>query len=117
VNGMSDCIFCKIAHGEIPADKIYEDDKVIVFNDINPQSPVHFLVIPKEHISSIKEIDENNVSIISHIVLIIKKIAKEKGLDEKGYRIINNCGEYGGQTVEHLHFHVLGGRQLLWPPG
>ncbi|WP_416197747.1 MAG: Histidine triad (HIT) family protein [Sporanaerobacter sp.] len=114
---MSDCIFCKIAHGEIPADKIYEDDKVIVFNDINPQSPVHFLVIPKEHISSIKEIDENNVSIISHIVLIIKKIAKEKGLDEKGYRIINNCGEYGGQTVEHLHFHVLGGRQLLWPPG
>lgn len=114
---MSDCIFCKIANGEIPADKIYEDDKVIVFNDINPQSPVHFLVIPKEHISSIKEIDENNVSIISHIVLIIKKIAKEKGLDEKGYRIINNCGEYGGQTVEHLHFHVLGGRQLLWPPG
>jgi len=114
---MSDCIFCKVAHGEIPADKIYEDDKVIVFNDINPQSPVHFLVIPKEHISSIKEIDENNVSIISHIVLIIKKIAKEKGLDEKGYRIINNCGEYGGQTVEHLHFHVLGGRQLLWPPG
>ncbi|SHH65614.1 histidine triad nucleotide-binding protein [Sporanaerobacter acetigenes] len=114
---MNDCIFCKIAHGEIPTDKIYEDDKVIVFNDINPQSPVHFLVIPKEHISSIKEIDENNVSIISHIVLIIKKIAKEKGLDEKGYRIINNCGEYGGQTVEHLHFHVLGGRQLLWPPG
>lgn len=114
---MSDCIFCKIACGEIPSDKIYEDDKVVVFNDINPQSPIHFLVIPKEHISSIKDIDESNVHIIGHIMLVIQKVAREKGLDEKGYRIVNNCGEFGGQTVNHLHYHVLGGRQLLWPPG
>lgn len=114
---MKDCIFCKIAQGEIPSDIIYEDEKVIAFNDIDPQSPVHFLVIPKEHISSIKEINEENTSIIDHVILVINKIAKEKGLDKKGYRIVNNCGEYGGQSVEHLHFHVLGGRQLLWPPG
>lgn len=114
---MSDCIFCKIANGEIPSDKIFEDDKVLVFNDISPQSPVHFLVIPKEHIPSIKYIDEENADIIKHIILVINKIAKEKGLYDKGYRIVNNCGEFGGQTVEHLHFHVLGGRQLMWPPG
>lgn len=114
---MSDCIFCKIAKGEIPSDIIYQDDKVIAFNDIDPQSPVHFLVIPKEHIPSIQYIDEENVSIISHIVLVINEIAKEKGLGKDGFRIVNNCGEYGGQTVGHLHFHVLGGRHLLWPPG
>lgn len=114
---MSDCIFCKIARGEVPSDIIYEDDKIIAFNDLNPQAPIHFLVIPKEHISSMNEIDENNVSIISHIFLVINKIAKEKGIDEKGYRIVNNCGEFGGQTVEHLHFHILGGRKMLWPPG
>lgn len=114
---MKDCIFCKIAQGEIPSDIIYEDEKVIAFNDIDPQSPVHFLVIPKEHISSIKDINEENISIIKHVILVINKIAKEKGLDKKGYRIVNNCGEHGGQSVAHLHFHVLGGRQLLWPPG
>jgi len=114
---MRDCIFCKIAHGEIPSDIIYEDDRVIAFNDIEPQSPVHFLVIPKKHIPSIKNIDEENASLISHIVIVINSIAKEKGLDKDGYRIVNNCGEYGGQTVEHLHFHVLGGRYLSWPPG
>ncbi|WP_077367976.1 histidine triad nucleotide-binding protein [Anaerosalibacter sp. Marseille-P3206] len=114
---MSECIFCKIAHGEIPSDIIYEDDKVVAFNDIEPQSPVHFLVIPKEHIPSIKNIDEDNASLIGHITMVINSIAKEKGLDKDGYRIVNNCGEHGGQTVEHLHFHVLGGRYLSWPPG
>ncbi|RKD34741.1 histidine triad nucleotide-binding protein [Thermohalobacter berrensis] len=114
---MSECIFCKIINGEIPSDKVYEDEKVIAFNDINPQAPVHILVIPKEHISSIKEIDENNGDIIKHIHLVINRIAKEKGLDEKGFRIVNNCGEEGGQTVGHLHYHLLGGRQLQWPPG
>lgn len=114
---MSDCIFCKIAKGEIPSDIIYQDDKVIAFNDIDPQSPVHFLVIPKEHIPSIQYINEENVSLINHIILVINEIAKKKGLDKDGFRIVNNCGEYGGQTVGHLHFHVLGGRHLLWPPG
>ncbi|WIV10688.1 histidine triad nucleotide-binding protein [Proteiniborus sp. MB09-C3] len=114
---MSECIFCKIINGDIPANKVYEDDKVIAFNDLNPQSPTHVLIIPKKHIPSVNYIDENNSDIISHIFVAINKIAKEKGLDNQGYRIVNNCGELGGQTVEHMHFHLLGGRQLQWPPG
>lgn len=114
---MPECIFCKIVNGDIPADKVYEDDKVIAFNDVNPQSPTHVLIIPKEHIPSTNNIDENNSQIISHIFIVISKIVKEKGLENQGYRIVNNCGEFGGQTVEHVHFHLLGGRQLQWPPG
>ncbi len=114
---MDSCIFCKIAEKEMPSDIIYEDDKVVAFNDVNPQSPIHFLIIPKEHIPSTDYLNEENVSVISHIFLVINKIVKEKGLNEKGYRIVNNCGELGGQTVAHIHFHVLSGRQLGWPPG
>ncbi|MTI49389.1 MAG: histidine triad nucleotide-binding protein [Firmicutes bacterium] len=114
---MSDCLFCKIVNDEIKASKIYEDEKVVAFNDINPQSPVHILVIPKQHIPSINQIDESNQSIIGHIHLVINKLAKEKGLADKGYRIVNNCGKDGGQTVNHLHFHLLGGRDMQWPPG
>lgn len=114
---MSECIFCKIANGEIPANKVYEDDKVIAFNDLNPQSPTHIIIIPKEHIPSANNIDENNSHIIGHIFVVINKIAKEKGLSNQGYRVVSNCGEFGGQSVEHLHFHLLGGRQLQWPPG
>ncbi|SDZ19807.1 histidine triad (HIT) family protein [Proteiniborus ethanoligenes] len=114
---MSDCIFCKIINGDIPVNKVYEDDKVIAFNDINPQTPIHILIIPKEHIPSTNHIGENNAYILSHIFIAINKIAKEKDLDKQGYRIVNNCGKDGGQTVEHLHFHLLGGRQLQWPPG
>lgn len=114
---MADCIFCKIVNGEIPSKIIYEDDKVVAFDDIDPQSPIHFLVIPKEHISSVNELNDNNKNIISHIFIIIKKICIEKGISENGYRIVNNCGQLGGQTVPHLHFHVLGGRQMQWPPG
>lgn len=114
---MSDCIFCKIVNGEIPSKKVYEDDTVLAFEDINPQAPVHILVIPKEHIPSIKDINEDNLDIISHIHLVIKKLAKDKGIDKDGFRIVNNCGEKGGQTVGHLHYHLLGGRHLMWPPG
>ena len=114
---MSDCIFCKIIKGEIPSKKIYEDDKVLAFYDISPEAPVHFLVIPKEHIESVNHINEVNCSIISHIFVVINKIAKELNIDETGYRVVNNCGEDGGQTVEHIHFHVLGARNLKWPPG
>lgn len=114
---MSECIFCKIINGDIPATKVYEDDKVIAFNDVNPQSPTHVLIIPKEHIPSTNNIDENNSNIISHIFVVINKIAGEKGLSNQGYRIVNNCGEFGGQSVDHIHFHLLGGRQLQWPPG
>ena len=113
---MENCLFCKIAAGQIPSNKIYEDDKVLAFYDIDPQAPVHFLVIPKEHIGSADEIDGTNIAIVAHVFEVIAKIAKELKL-EKGYRIVNNCGEEGGQTVGHLHFHVLGGRLLAWPPG
>lgn len=111
-----DCIFCKIASGEIPSNKLYEDEKVVAFYDLDPQAPVHFLVIPKAHIKSADEINQSNAEVIAHIFTVISKLAKQLGLS-KGYRIVNNCGEDGGQTVSHLHFHVLGGRLLAWPPG
>ncbi|MEG1287035.1 MAG: histidine triad nucleotide-binding protein [Clostridium sp.] len=111
------CIFCKIVNGEIPSKKIYEDEKVYAFHDINPEAPVHFLVIPKEHIASANEITEKNSNIISHIFLVINKLVRELDIYENGYRIVNNCGSQGGQTVGHIHFHILGGRGLAWPPG
>lgn len=113
---MIDCLFCKIIKGEVPSTKIYEDDMVFAFDDINPQAPVHFLVIPKEHIKSAAEIDHSHKELMGHIIYTISKLAKEKGLDN-GYRIINNCSIDGGQTVDHIHFHVLGKRKMLWPPG
>lgn len=114
---MEDCLFCKIVKGEIPSKKVYEDDKVYAFHDINPEAPVHFLVIPKEHIQSANDLNDNNSDIISHIFKVINKLAVELNISEKGYRIVNNCGEDGGQTVGHIHFHVLGGRNMKWPPG
>lgn len=112
-----DCVFCKIINKEIPSDVIYEDEDVIAFNDLDPQAPIHFLVIPKKHIESIATLDESSLRIVGHIFDVIKNIAKEKGLDDKGYRVCSNVGEDGGQTVPHLHFHVLGGRGFKWPPG
>lgn len=114
---MEDCLFCKIANGEIPSEKVYEDDKVYAFYDINPEAPVHFLVIPKEHIQSANDLNDNNADVISHIFKVINKLAVELNIEDKGYRIVNNCGEDGGQTVNHIHFHVLGGRNMQWPPG
>lgn len=111
-----DCIFCKIARNEIPSKKLYEDDEIVAFNDLEPQAPVHVLIIPKAHISSANEITAENSDIIGKIFMVAAKIAKEQGLD-KGYRIVNNCGEDGGQTVQHLHFHLLGGRKMHWPAG
>lgn len=111
-----DCIFCKIARNEIPSEKLYEDDEIVAFNDLEPQAPVHVLIIPKAHISSANEITEENSDIIGKIFMVAAKIAKEQGLN-KGYRIVNNCGEDGGQTVQHLHFHLLGGRKMHWPAG
>ncbi len=106
-----DCLFCKIAAGEIPSTKVYEDDKLLAFKDINPQAPVHILIIPKEHFDSIDALDEKSAPIIGDIMLVAKKIAAEQGLKD-GYRIITNIGENGGQTVKHLHFHILGGVKL-----
>ena len=111
-----DCVFCKIAKGEIPIKKAYEDDQILAFYDLDPQAPVHILLIPKAHIASANELTEENSAVVSHIFLTAAKLAKELGL-EKGYRIVNNCGEDGGQTVQHLHFHLLGGRSMKWPPG
>ena len=114
---MSDCIFCKIANGEIPTDFVYEDDKVAAFKDINPAAPVHILVVPKAHIASSLELNEENADLVSHIFMVAGKLARELGFADKGFRIVNNCGEDGGQTVGHIHFHILAGRNLGWPPG
>lgn len=109
---MENCIFCKIVNGEIPSNKVYEDDEILAFKDINPAAPVHILVIPKKHITSLNEVEEKDEQLIGRIFLKIKKIANEQGIAEKGYRIVNNCGEDGGQEVPHLHFHILGGKKL-----
>ena len=111
-----DCIFCKIACGDIPATKVYEDETVVAFNDLEPQAPTHIHIIPKMHIASADEINEANSAVVAHIFEVAAKIAKEKGLSN-GYRIVNNCGADGGQTVKHLHFHLMGGRQFGWPAG
>lgn len=105
------CIFCKIAAGEIPSSKVYEDDKILAFRDINPQAPVHVLVIPKTHIPSLDGINEDNADIVAHIFTMIPKIAAAEGLTN-GYRLVSNCGPDACQSVPHLHFHILGGKQL-----
>ena len=109
---MEDCLFCKIVKGEIPSKKVYEDEDVYAFSDINPQAPIHILVIPKKHISSIVELNEENTDIVGKIFITINKIAKENGFLEDGFRVISNCGENAGQTVKHLHFHILAGKKL-----
>ena len=111
-NKMNDCIFCKIIKGEIPSNKVYEDEEILAFKDINPAAPIHILVIPKKHIKSIIEIKEEDQEIIGKIYKKINEIAKEQGFDQKGFRVIVNCGEDGGQEVEHLHFHLLAGKKL-----
>lgn len=111
-----DCLFCKIAQGEIPSNQIYEDEKILVFRDIDPQAPVHLLFIPKEHIASVDNITPENASIIAHIFSKIPLIAAQEQLDN-GYRVVSNIGEDGQQSVPHLHFHLLGGRSMQWPPG
>ncbi len=112
---MSDCIFCKIVSKDIPADVVYEDDKVIAIKDINPQAPVHILVIPREHIPTVNDIKD--FSIVGHVYQVIQKLAKEFNIDQSGYRVVVNCQENAGQSVFHLHFHLLGGRIFRWPPG
>ena len=111
-----DCLFCKIINGEIPSNKVYEDDRVFAFRDIAPQAPTHILIIPKQHIKPAAEIDESNSDVVAHIFEVAAKIAKQEGLDD-GFRIVNNCGDIAGQTVKHLHFHLMGGREFGWPAG
>ena len=113
---MADCVFCRIIAGDIPAARVYEDDKRVAFKDLEPQAPVHLLVIPKLHIHNLDAVEEATAPIIGHIFGKIPGIMAAQGITE-GYRVVNNCGQDGGQTVEHLHFHCLGGRDLGWPPG
>ena len=112
---MSDCLFCKIIAGEIPSNKVYEDGQCLAFYDIDPQAPTHFLVIPKTHIPSVAGVNEENAAVVAHIFTVIAKVCKDLGLDS--YRVVSNIGEQAGQTVPHLHFHVLSGRDMTWPPG
>lgn len=109
---MADCLFCKIVNKEIPSTIVYEDEEIMAFKDINPVAPVHILVIPKKHISSVIELQKEDELLIGKIYSVINKIAKQENIDEKGFRIVVNCGEDGGQEVKHLHFHILGGKKL-----
>lgn len=109
---MQDCIFCKIINKEIPSDIVYEDDEIIAFRDIHPVTPVHILVIPKKHITSLANLEKEDEAVVGKIYGVINKIAKQEGILEKGFRVIVNCGEDGGQEVQHLHFHLLGGKKL-----
>ena len=113
----NDCLFCKIAKGEIPSTEVYSDDEFYAFRDINPVAPTHILVITREHISSIAEIDEQDAMLVGKLILRGNTIARQEGLAETGYRFVVNCGAGAGQTVFHLHLHVLGGRNMKWPPG
>lgn len=113
---MGDCIFCKIAQKEIPSSAVYEDDRILCFHDLEPQAPVHVLIIPKKHIESLDAVTDEDRELLGYIMTKVKDIAQELGL-ENGYRLVNNCGEDGFQTVKHLHFHLLGKRKMTWPPG
>jgi histidine triad (HIT) family protein len=112
---MSDCLFCKVINKDIPIDILYENDTVLAFVDVSPQAPEHFLVIPKQHIATLNDTD--NKTLIGELTTTATKIAKEKGFSDKGYRIVMNCNEDGGQTIFHIHLHCLAGRLLTWPPG
>ena len=109
---VEDCIFCKIVNKEIPADIVFEDDEMIAFNDISPQAPIHVLVVPKAHISTVNDLDEDHVGLVGRLVLRAQALAEARGIDQDGFRLILNCNAEGGQTVFHIHLHLLGGRQL-----
>ena len=112
-----DCLFCSIVKGEIPSEKVYEDELIYAFKDIAPQAPVHVLIVPKQHIKWAFDITPENSGVVAHIFEKIPEIAKELGVDESGFRVVNNCGDAAGQSVKHLHFHLMAGREFTWPAG
>ena len=114
---MSDCIFCKIGRKEIPSRIAYEDRQVIAFEDVNPQAPTHTLIIPKEHFATLNDTSQEEEALLGHLMLVATRLAKEKGLEVEGYRLVANCMEGAGQSVFHIHLHLLGGRKFNWPPG
>ena len=114
---MEDCLFCKIASGEIPSKKVYEDERFVAFRDINPQAPTHILIIPRAHIERLTDLSSSDAELIGQMTLLANKIAQDEGIVEGGFRTVFNCGEGAGQTVWHIHMHLLGGRAMHWPPG
>lgn len=114
---MSDCIFCKIVNKEIPANVVYEDEKILAFHDLNPVAPEHVLVIPKVHFMSLSDMKPEHSEVVGHLTLKLQEIASTLGIAESGYRVVCNCGDDAGQEVKHLHYHLIGGRNLQWPPG
>lgn len=114
---MSNCLFCKIIAGDIPSDKVYEDDAVYAFKDITPVAPLHILIIPKKHIGTLNDLEAQDDAVMGKLLLAAKNIAKQEGFSDDGYRTVINCGEQAGQTVFHIHLHLLAGRDLSWPPG
>jgi len=117
MNSSNDCLFCKILAGDIPADIIFESDDAIAFRDINPQAPTHVVIIPRRHVATINDLEDGDETLVGNLFLAAKKIAADEGIADAGYRVAMNCNEAAGQTVFHLHLHLLGGRQLAWPPG
>ncbi|MCZ8157813.1 MAG: histidine triad nucleotide-binding protein [Leptospira sp.] len=113
----SNCIFCKISSGQIPSKVAFENDEIFAFHDIAPVAPVHVLIIPKKHIVGLNDLGAEDVTLLGNIMRVAQSLAKDLGIDKTGYRVVNNCGSDGGQTVHHLHFHLLGGRSMTWPPG
>lgn len=114
---MAECLFCRIVAKEIPSKVVYEDKQVLAFHDINPAAPVHVLIVPKQHRTSLLDVTPDDQAVLGHLQLVAGQLAREFGLEERGFRLVSNCGEEGGQTIGHLHFHLLGGRTLQWPPG
>ncbi len=112
-----DCLFCKIVAGTVPSDQVHADDAVVAFRDIAPRSPTHILVVPREHIASAAQLTEAHGLLLGHVYAVINDIARSEGIAENGFRVVTNVGRYGGQTVDHLHFHLMGGRSFSWPPG
>ncbi|HHT25698.1 MAG TPA: histidine triad nucleotide-binding protein [Firmicutes bacterium] len=112
-----DCLFCKIAAKQIPSQVVYEDEQIVAFRDIQPQAPVHVVIIPRRHIASLEAAEDTDVELLGRIAYTAKIVAEQLGIATTGYRVVNNCGTHGQQTIQHIHFHLLGGRQLSWPPG
>ncbi|MGM0547992.1 MAG: histidine triad nucleotide-binding protein [Bacillota bacterium] len=114
---MEDCLFCKIIAGKMETEFIYQDEELVVFKDISPQAPVHLLIVPKKHIANLNQLNKRDNNLIGQIYQVAKKMAAKYDINQSGYRVVSNCGQDGGQTVNHIHFHLLGGRELQWPPG
>jgi histidine triad (HIT) family protein len=114
---MTDCLFCKIANGEIDADVVFKDDEIVAFRDINPQGPTHVLIVPRRHTATLNDLTEKDASVVGRLSLVARELAAREGIAEAGYRTVMNCNEGAGQSVWHIHMHLLGGRRLTWPPG